>query len=64
MVSIDDKESLKQENISIEDATKEFNDNIQKVITLKGTIEKEILELDKLYEKVNSETTKSYELKN
>jgi len=63
VLSIDDEENLQKENITIENSAKEFNNNIQKIITLKGTIEKEILELDKLYEKVNSETTKSYKLK-
>ena len=63
MLSINDEESLKKENITIESSTNEFNDKYQKMIDLKNNIEKEKLEIDKLYEKVNNETTKSFELK-
>ena len=63
VLPVADEEGLKKENITIEQFTKEFGDNSEKVTNLKNTIEKEILEIDNLYEKVYKETSKSYELK-
>ena len=63
LLPINDEESLKKENISIENCTNDFNANSNKVEDLKKKIEKEILEIDKLYDKVYKEATKSYELK-
>ena len=60
---INDEESLKKENITVENYTNDFNENSKKVEDLKKKIEKEILEIDKLYDKVYKEATKSYELK-
>jgi len=54
---------LKKENISIENSIKEFGDNIQKLNNLKKTIEYEMKAIDQTFEKVQMETTKSYELK-
>ena len=54
---------MKKENIVIENSTKEYNDNIKKINDLKKTIEKEIIEIDKLYEKVKNETTQSFLIK-
>ncbi len=59
MLSINDEESLKKENITIEDSMKELNDYIQKVTTLKEKIENEITEIDKLYENVSSKLKKT-----
>ena len=63
VLSINDEESLKKENIEIESSAKEFNDNINKVINIKNKIEKEIIEIDKLFEKVKEETTNSFNQK-
>ena len=52
-----------KENITIENSNKEFDSNIQKLTNLKNTIEHEIGEIDKAYEKVDKETTKSLEIK-
>ena len=62
-MKIEDEDSLKKENISINDSTKEFDDNIQKLNNLKKSIEFEMTEIDKAYSKVDEETTKSFELK-
>jgi len=63
ILKIEDEESLKKENISIETSNKEFDPNIQKLNNLENLIRKEIIEINKAYEKVDKETTKSYELK-
>ena len=63
VLKIDDEESLKKENITIEKTNKEFDTNIQKLTNLKNSIEHEMSEIDKAYEKVDKETTKSYENK-
>ena len=62
-MKIEDEDSLKKENISINDSTKEFDDNIQKLNNLKKSIEFEMTEIDKAYIKVDDETTKSFESK-
>ena len=51
---------MKKENITIENSTKDYNDNIKKINDLKSMIEKEIIEIDNLYEKVKNETTQSF----
>ena len=54
---------MKKENITIENSNKEFEANIQKLNNLKKLIENEMTEIDKTYDKVDKETTKSYEIK-
>ena len=63
IIRIEDEEALKKEKMSIEDSTKDFNVNKNRIEELKKKIENEILNLDKLYDKVNKEVTKSYKLK-
>ena len=63
ILRIDDEENLKKENLSIDFSTKEFDDDIQKLDSLKNSIEKEMIAIDKEYERVNDETTKSYDSK-
>ena len=63
LLDIHEEEELKKEKISIEDSSKDINENKNKIEELKTKIENEIVEIDKLYEKVDKETTKSYELK-
>ena len=60
---MEDEENLKKENITIDDSTKEFDNNIQKLNNLKKSIEYEMTEIDKAYDKVNNETSKAFELK-
>ena len=60
---IDDIEELKKENITIEDSNKEFDDNIKKFNNLKDTIDYEMKEIDKEYDKICEEITKSYGIK-
>ena len=62
-MEIDDEESLKKENISIDNSTKEFDENIRKLNNLKNTIEKEMSEIDKQYEIADTKATQSFELK-
>ena len=63
VIQIEDENSLKKENISLELSFKEFNDNSKKTVDLKNTIEKEINKINNSYDKVNKEITKSYEIK-
>jgi len=57
VIPINDEETIKKENINI---NKEFVENSQKVINLKDKIENEIIEIDKLYEKVEKEITEYF----
>ena len=41
--------------MSIEDSTKDFDVNKNRIEELKNKLENEIIELDKLYDKVNKE---------
>ena len=63
VLEIDDEDSLKKENLTVQNYKKEIDINIQKLENLKELIEKEMNEIDNAYEKVDKETTKSYELK-
>ena len=60
IVEISDEESLKNENITIEESAKEFNNNIHKIIELKNKIENEINAINKLYEKTFEDLTNSF----
>ena len=57
MIEINDEESLKKENITIELFTKEL---IQKPINLKNKIEKEIDEINNSYNDVKSQINKKF----
>ena len=63
ILKIDDEEALKKENISIEDSTKDFSENKNRIEEIKNKIEKEIIEINKSYDKADKEVTKSYKLK-
>ena len=54
---------MKKENITLDNSNKEFDEGILKLNNLKNSIENEMMEIDKRYEKVDNETTKSYEIK-
>ena len=62
VLPITDEEALKKEDITIDNSTKEFDENMVN-INIKNNIEKEITKIDTLYDQVNKETTKSFELK-
>ena len=63
ILSVNDEESLKKENIIIENYTQNFNENAKKISDLKNIIENEINEIDKIYEKVYKDTSNSFLLK-
>ena len=63
LLKIDDEEELKKENISLEDSTKDLNENKNRIEELKNKIEKEMIEIDKLYVKIDKEVTDSYKIK-
>ena len=46
LFEVNDEESLKKENITIEASSNDFNEIIEKLINLKDKIEKEIINLD------------------
>ena len=63
VILITDENSLQKENITLDIYTKDFNSLIDITIILKNKIEKEMKEINNLYEKVNNEVTKSFILK-
>ena len=63
VLRIEDEETLKKENISIEYSSKEYNTKVEKLNNLKNLIEKEMTEIDNTYDKVDKEVTESYENK-
>ena len=63
IIRIEDEEELKKEKMSIEDCSKDFDENKNRIEELKKKIENEIKEINKLYEKVNKEVIKSYKIK-
>ena len=63
IIEVSDGESLKKENITIENSHKNFDNLLQKIILLKEKIEEEIVKINNLFEKVNDDLTKSYQIK-
>ena len=63
ILDINDEEELKKENISIEESSKDFDENKNKLEELKNKIENEMINIDTTYETVDKDITKSYELK-
>ena len=63
VVQIDDEETLKKENISINDYLKDFDVCAKNITIIKDKIENEIKEINITYEKVEKEVIKSFELK-
>ena len=63
VIPIEDEETLKKENININDYIKEFDESAKSVMNIKDKIENEIQKINELYEKMDKETTKSFELK-
>ena len=62
-VLINNEELLKEENISFEITTKEFNENNEKINNLKEKIEKEIININNSYDFVYNNIIKSFETK-
>ena len=63
LYELEDEESLKKENITIESCSKELNELVQKVINLKNKIEEEINKIDNSYVEVNNEIIKLFKIK-
>ena len=63
LLLISDEESLKKENITIENSTSEFNEKNKNIIELKGKIEEEINKINESYDIVNNDIIKSFEIK-
>ena len=59
VVQIDDEETLKKENISINDYLKDFDVCAKNITIIKDKIENEIKEINIAYEKVEKEVIKS-----
>ena len=62
-MDISDKESLKKENITLDNSINEFNEVTQGIIVLKNIIENEIEKINNLYEKVNNDLIRSFQKK-
>ena len=60
-MEISNKESLKKENITLDNSINEFNEMTQKIIALKNIIENEINKVNNYYEKAYNEITKSFQ---
>ena len=60
VIPIEDEETLKKENISINDYIKEFDINAQNVINIKNKIKNEINNINISYDKVDKETSKAF----
>ena len=63
LIPINDEESLKKENIIIEDSFNEFNEYFEKINRLKEKTEKEMLKLDHLYDNTLKNLENSFEEK-
>jgi len=63
LFEVNNEESLKKENITIEATSNDFNEIIEKLINLKDKIEKEIINIDESYDTVFNKIGKSYEKK-
>ena len=63
LIKIEDEESLKKENISIDTSKKVFEEMLTKTQCLKNKIESEISKINELYDKVMKEITQYFEKK-
>lgn len=63
VLEIFDEESLKKEEIDFDSYIKNFNYDLERVGGLKEKIEKEIMKINNLYEKINDEIKKVFEEK-
>lgn len=63
MISINDEEALKKENLSLETYTKDFNECAKNVNCIKNKIEKEMDGINNSYEKIDKEISMFFESK-
>ena len=63
IIEVSDEESLKKENITLENSTKNFDNLLSKIVSLKEKIEEEISKINNLFEKANDDLTKSFKKK-
>ena len=63
LIPINDEESLKKENIKIEDSIDEFNEYFEKICKLKDRTENEMIKLDEVYIKADKDLANSFEEK-
>ena len=63
LFEIKDEDKLKEEDIDMQEYIKEYDEFIQKSIDLRNLIEKEINKINKLYDSIFAEVTKSFEKK-
>ena len=63
LIPINDEESLKKENIKIEDSIDEFNEYFEKICKLKDRTENEMIKLDGVYIKADKDLANSFEEK-
>ena len=63
ILAVSDEDLLRKENITLESYNNKFNEIEKKANLLKEKLEKELIEIDKLYNKVNSELKISFEKK-
>ena len=64
ILELNDLETLEKQDLSIELSTKDFNEITEKIIILKNKIEKEINNINNLYNKTINELTNSFLEKN
>ena len=60
LVELEDIETLKKENITVESVSNNFNGIYDKIVNIKNLIEEEIDKINNLYEKTMGDVTKSY----
>ena len=60
MLELNDIDSLEKQNLTIEISTNEFNEILEKIIIVKNIIEKEINNINDLYEKTINDLTNSF----
>ena len=60
---IDDEESLKKENLTLDITSKDFDIKYKKINNLKEKIEQEIININNTFDTVKNDICKSFELK-
>jgi len=60
LLELNDIDSLEKQNLTIEISTNEFNEILEKIIIVKNIIEKEINNINDLYEKTINDLTNSF----
>ena len=60
---LEDEESLRKQNISLDSTLKDYDENYEKIIKLKEKIEQEITKVNNSYDETFSNLSKSFEEK-